>query len=66
MHCQMGRLFQHQSKGILVDRLHRDLRLGLHPGAVLRQGKGDLLPRPHRAVGQDRLPVGKKSRRRGI
>ena len=57
----MGRFFQHHGKGILVNDPDRDLRLGLHAGAVGGQRKADGLPCLHTAVGQNGNIVRKKA-----
>ena len=61
MHREVGRLFQHDGKRILVDDLHRDLRLGGHARAVFGQLEGDVLPGGHPAVGKDGFPLRKKA-----
>ena len=53
----MRRLFQHHSEGILVDHLHRDVRLRSHALAFRREVKADHLPGVHPAVGQDGFSV---------
>ena len=61
MHGQMGRLFQHHRKCILIDHVYRDLRLRGHAFPFRRQLKADRLPRVHPSVGKNRLSIRKKA-----
>ena len=61
MHCEMGRLFHHEGKSVLVDHIHRDVVLRHNALPLRRQFKGDDLPGLHPAVGQDGGTVGKKA-----
>ena len=57
----MGRLFQHDGKGILINGLYRDVRLRGHAVPFRRKFKAHHLPGVHPAVGQHRLAVRKKA-----
>ena len=55
MHSQVRRLVQHDGERILIDGLHRDLRLRGHTGPVSRQFEPNVLPGFDPAVRQDGL-----------
>ena len=60
MHREMGRLFHHEGKSVLVDHIHRDVVLRRNAFPLRRQFKGDNLPGSTRRLARMGVPSAKK------